>query len=190
MQKHDLQRLVKEHAQKLVKSHRPLNGASACIAADVLVAAGQKTIPPNYKASDVENQYKTRFLRVYNDVNEETVRFGNFEVIGAVHCLLDIVLMSLPPQSCCCFSTECMCIRASPSRQVMCNSIRKTTVFGVDFTAPRVSCKCVFLLLEQKKWMYSGVAEVKRLDPQVGVHQLVDEQLNCCQVFEGSVNIF
>ena len=142
---------MKEHAQKLVNSHGPLSGASACIAAAVLVAAGQKTIPPNYEASDVVNQYKTRLLRVYNDVNEETVRFGNFEVIGAVHCLLDIVLMSLPPQSCCCFSTECMCIRASPSRQVMRNSIRKTTIFGVDFTVrPRVSCKCVFLLLEQK----------------------------------------
>ena len=75
MQKHDLQRLVKEHAQKLVKSHGPLNGASACIAAAVLVAAGQKTIPPNYEASDVGNQYKTSFLRVYTDVNEETVRF-------------------------------------------------------------------------------------------------------------------
>ena len=47
--------------------------ALECTAA-VLVAAGHESTPPNYEA-----MYNTRFWNVYNDVNEETVRFGTFK---------------------------------------------------------------------------------------------------------------
>jgi len=48
-----------------------------CIAAAVLVAAGHETTPPNYVM--LWNYFKTHYGKVYNGINEESVRFGNFK---------------------------------------------------------------------------------------------------------------
>jgi len=50
---------------------------SYCIAAAVLVTAGHETPPPNYVM--LWNYFKTHYGKVYNGINEEAVRFGNFK---------------------------------------------------------------------------------------------------------------
>ena len=50
---------------------------SYCIAAAVLVAAGHETPPPNYVM--MLDHFKTHYGKVYNGINEESVRFGNFK---------------------------------------------------------------------------------------------------------------
>ena len=44
----------------------------------VLASAGHEATPPNYEA--LWKQYKTKFRKVYNDVDEETVSFWNFKL--------------------------------------------------------------------------------------------------------------
>ena len=47
------------------------------IAAAVLAAAGHETPPPNNVM--MWNSFKTKYGKVYNGINEDSVRFGNFQ---------------------------------------------------------------------------------------------------------------
>jgi len=50
---------------------------SSCIAAAVLVAAGHEVPPPDYMM--MFNNFKTKYGKVYNGINEDAVRFGIFK---------------------------------------------------------------------------------------------------------------
>jgi hypothetical protein len=56
---------------------------SACVAAAVLVAAADERSPPNYQL--MFDHFKTKYGKVYNGIDEESVRFGNFKAnIGII----------------------------------------------------------------------------------------------------------
>merc|ERR1719414_1166866 len=57
--------------------HPTFNMKSSCIAAAVLVAAGHEVPPPDYMM--MFNNFKTKYGKVYNGVNEDAVRFGIFK---------------------------------------------------------------------------------------------------------------
>jgi len=50
---------------------------SSCVAAAVLVAAGHEMPSPDYMM--MFNNFKTTYGKVYNGINEDAVRFGNFK---------------------------------------------------------------------------------------------------------------
>merc|ERR1719414_2314601 len=57
--------------------HPTFNMKSSFIAAAVLVAAGHEVPPPDYMM--MFNNFKTKYGKVYNGINEDAVRFGIFK---------------------------------------------------------------------------------------------------------------
>ena len=50
---------------------------SACVAAAVLVSAADERSPPNYQMKF--DHFKTKYGKVYNGIDEESVRVENFK---------------------------------------------------------------------------------------------------------------